>query len=68
MSKGKIFSDEEVVYYSSIDDAIDKANYFLSHEQERKKIANKGQQKTFKDYNYEKNSRLMYEFFLQHIK
>ena len=67
-SKGKIFSDEEVVYYSSIDDAIDKANYFLSHEQERKKIANKGQQKTFKDYNYEKNSRLMYEFFLQHIK
>ena len=66
-SKGKIFSDQEVVYYKSIEDAIDKTNYFLSHEAERESIATNGQQKTFKDYNYEKNSDLMYNYFLNYL-
>jgi spore maturation protein CgeB len=52
-SKYKSFEDgKEVVYYHSVEDAIEKIDYYLTHEEERKQIANAGQNKTLKQYSY----------------
>lgn len=34
--------DVEAVFFSSIDEAVDKAKYYISHDRERQKIATKG--------------------------
>ena len=63
----KNFTDDEVVYYDTIDDAIEKVNYYLEHEKERKVIAAKGQQRTLTEYNYEISSRRLLEYFNQYL-
>jgi hypothetical protein len=51
-----IFEDQkEAVYYDNLDDAIEKINYYLSHDEERVKIAKKGFERAWKEYDYEKN-------------
>ena len=50
----EFFEDgKEVVMYKSMEEALDKAKYFLSHEEERTKIAEKGYEKVKKDFGYE---------------
>jgi spore maturation protein CgeB len=66
-AKNKLFNDDEVVYYDTVDEAVEKARYYLEHEVERNKIALKGQQKTLTHYNYEINAAKMYEFFRSFI-
>jgi spore maturation protein CgeB len=61
--KVKMFEDNEVVYYENIDDAIEKAKYYLSHESERQKIAAAGQKRTLKDYNFVNNVKEMLGYF-----
>jgi hypothetical protein len=63
----KNFSEDEVVYYNTIDDAIEKANYYLHHEEERLAIAKRGQQRTLNDYNYEISSRQLLRYFKQYL-
>ncbi len=59
-----IFVDcKEAVYYHSVDDAIEKVNYYLKHEDERKKIALAGQQRTLKEHNLENNMKQMLNYF-----
>lgn len=53
----------EVVYYSSTDDAIEKVQYYLAHEKERKEIAIAGQKKTIEKYNFEINMKQMLYYF-----
>ena len=43
-------ADIEVVTYNSVEEAIEKSNYLLNHEEERKKIALSGQKRTLKDH------------------
>ena len=43
-------ADIEVVTYNSVEEAIEKSNYLLNHEEERKKIALAGQKRTLKDH------------------
>lgn len=45
---------EEVVTYKDEKDALEKINYYLSNEEERKKIALQGQKRTLENYSYEK--------------
>jgi len=45
--------DEEVVTYRSADELIEKVNYLLENDDERKKIAKTGQKRTLKDHTYE---------------
>lgn len=45
--------DREAVYYSTIEDAIEKAEYFLAHEDERMEIARRGFERAWRDYNWE---------------
>jgi spore maturation protein CgeB len=44
--------DYEVVVYNSAEEASEKINWLLEHENERKKIAIAGQKRTLKDHNY----------------
>jgi spore maturation protein CgeB len=43
---------KEVVCYSSTNEAIEKINYYLAHEDERKIIAAAGQKRTLENYTY----------------
>lgn len=44
--------DQEVVTYRSAEEAINKIKYYLTHEDERSKIARAGQIKTLSEYTY----------------
>jgi spore maturation protein CgeB len=44
--------DNEIVTYKSKEELISKAKYLLLNENERKKIAKAGQDRTLKDHNY----------------
>lgn len=43
---------EEVVAFTSKEDALQKIRYYLENEEERKAIAKRGQERTLRDYNY----------------
>jgi len=49
-----IFSNDEAVYYDSIDDAIEKIEFYLKNDKERIRIATNGFNRAIKDYNKEK--------------
>ncbi len=44
--------DEDLVMFSSVDEAIDKIRYYLSHEDIRKRIALRGQEKVLSNHTY----------------
>ena len=53
--------DVDFVYYESIEDALEKADFYLHHESERKKIAANGCQKCHEQFDYEQQlSKLFY--------
>jgi spore maturation protein CgeB len=62
------FNDEEVVYYDTAEEAIEKVNYYLLHEDQRATIATKGQQKTLTEYNYQVSSQQLMAWFNQYMK
>lgn len=43
---------EDFIYYESIDDAVEKAGYYLENEEERKRIATNGYRKVKEQYNF----------------
>jgi len=45
--------DTEAVYYDSVEDAIEKAEYYLTHEKERLAIARAGCERFWTDYEWE---------------
>ena len=47
--------DKEAVFYDSMEDAIEKIEYYLAHEGEREKIARAGFARAWKDYDAETN-------------
>jgi spore maturation protein CgeB len=57
---------KEVETYDSIDECIDKINYYLLNEEEREKIAKAGQIRTLKDHTYEKRIEKLFEFFVKY--
>ncbi|NJO25182.1 MAG: glycosyltransferase family 1 protein [Bacteroidia bacterium] len=63
----KNFRDDEVAYYDTIEEAIEKADYYLRHEEKRVAIAEKGQQRTLSEYNYENSSRQLLHYFEQYL-
>lgn len=44
----------EFDYYGSLDELVEKTNYYLSHEKERAEIAHNGFEKAAREYNYPK--------------
>jgi spore maturation protein CgeB len=49
--------DEEIVCYKNNDDLVEKVRYYLSHEDEREKIAQLGYERTIGEHTYEKRFR-----------
>lgn len=52
----------EAIYYDSVPDAIEKAEYFLTHESERLRIAQRGFQRVSTDYDWELNLRRLLDW------
>ena len=50
-------ADEDFVFYESVDDAVEKAGYYLEHDQERRRIAENGYRKVRSKHNYERKCR-----------
>ncbi len=52
---------EEVVMYTSLEDAVAKCEYYLEHEDERKEIGKRGYEKVRQQFGYEDRIRKMLE-------
>lgn len=58
-----IFSPgDEAIYYDSTPDAIEKAEYFLSHDPERLQVARSGFQRASTEYDWEVNLRRLLDW------
>jgi hypothetical protein len=65
----KIFEpNKEAVFYNGIDDAIDKIEYYLENDDERRKIAEAGHRRVLQDYNYEENLKRVLDWSAQLIR
>jgi len=49
--------DKEAVFYDSLEDSIEKAEYYLSHDEERLAIARAGCERYWRDYEWESNMK-----------
>lgn len=53
---------EEIVIFKNADDLIEKCKYYLAHEEERRKIAQAGHQRTIKEHTYEQRFKEIFSF------
>ena len=60
--------DVEVVTYGSTSEAIEKVQYLLEHEEERKAIARAGQARTLRDHTYAQRAIRLDEIIQQELK
>lgn len=59
---GELFEiGKEIETYNSLEELIEKINYYLEHEEARKKIALAGQKRTLKDHTYEVRAKRLLE-------
>lgn len=64
-----LFEDgKELVTYKNADDCIEKVNYLLSHENERKQIADAGQRRTLKDHTIENRCKEINTYLQEILK
>lgn len=63
----KIFNDDEVAYYDSVDEAIEKFRYYSDHPVEREPIAKKGQARTLSEYNPDNVCKKLYDYILKYM-
>ena len=52
--------DVDFVYYSSMDDLMDKVDYYLSHDRERQEIAGNGYEKVRRGHTFEVRIPLLF--------
>ncbi len=53
--------DKEVLTYRTAEECVEKVNYILEHEAERRSIAAAGQRRTLREHNFEKRAVLIDE-------
>ncbi len=52
---GKFYKEnEEMVFYRTVGELIEKVRYYMDHEEERQKIARAGYERTMREHTYEK--------------
>ena len=56
-----LFNEDQLLIYKSIDDLVNKINYYLKHEEEREEIANNFYQKISTSFTYEKQVKKVLE-------
>lgn len=60
---GEIFEPgKEIVTYSSKEEAVDKIRFLIRHDNERKRIASKGRERTLENYTYTKRIEGVIQF------
>lgn len=55
------FTDEETVYFSSVDELAEKIAYYNTHDDERRSVSRMGREKYFKLFNSERTLKYMME-------
>lgn len=60
-------SDKEVVSFRSMDECLEKINYLLRHEEERRSIALAGQKRTLTEYSYDNVLEKFSTFLEKHL-
>ena len=55
------FSDDETVYFSSVEELAEKIAYYNTHDEERRSIASRGREKYFRLFNSERTLKYMIE-------
>jgi hypothetical protein len=60
--------DKEIVTYKTIEEAVEKVNYYMEHRFERETIAKAGQARTFEQYNFKTVTERMLQYFEIAIK
>lgn len=58
-------ADKDFVYYGSLDELMDKAKFYLTHEKERKDIAMNGYKKVMSEHNYTTRLKTMLDIITQ---
>ncbi len=48
----EFFNTDEIVYYENIEEALDKVQYYMAHEEERIKIAKSGYERVKRDFSF----------------
>jgi hypothetical protein len=59
--------DQEVVTYNSVEEAVEKVEYLLTHEDERRRIAQAGQARTLRDHTFENRAEQLDQTIRQQL-
>lgn len=60
--------DEEIVMFKTPEELVDKVSYYLEHDDKRREIARKGQEKVLQNYTYEKQLQKLMQWILDETK
>jgi len=60
--------DVEVVAYANADECVEKVNYLLAHEEERRAIAKAGQQRTLRDHSFDNRAARLDEIIQKELR
>ena len=56
-----LLPNDACILYNSIEDAYEKATYYLKYEDERRSIAKKGREAMIRDFRYENRFKKMFD-------
>ena len=59
--------DKEVVTYANIEEAVEKSQYLLEHDQEREEIAAAGQERTLRDHTIQNRCELINDEIIKRL-
>ena len=66
---GELFDvNKEIVVYDGVDDCIEKTKWLLTHEEERKRIAESGQQRTLSSHTIEERCKKIIEIINSELR
>lgn len=60
--------DEEIITYKSIDECAEKIAYLLSHDEERKMIAEAGRKRTLNEHTFQRRAQQLNEIIINNIR
>lgn len=60
--------DAEIVTYASIDECIEKSNYLIGHDEERRAIAEAGQKRTLSDHTIQQRCEQIHQIISQALR
>ena len=60
--------DVEVVVYANVEECVEKLNYLLAHEDERRAIAKAGQQRTLRDHSFDNRAARLHEIIQEGLR